>query len=94
MSTTKPKPRPRTVEEWREKREEERIYGPRKRLLKKLLEDSKFSDGRKLETLCLVTGTSQEECRSLLIEIGARGVKLSSGIEGWALISRKPLDQQ
>ena len=85
---------PRKFEEWREKRLEERLNGPRKRLLKKLLEDPHFNDGRSLETLSRVTGTSEEECRRLLIEIEARGVKFADGKEGWALIARKPLDEQ
>lgn len=85
---------PRKIEEWREKRQEKRIYGPKKKFLSQLLEDSKFDDGRKLETLCRVTGSNEEECRRLLIEIGARGVKLKNGEEGWALISRKPLDER
>ncbi len=85
---------PRKIEEWREKRQEERIHGPRKRLLNQLLEDSRFDDGRKLETLSRVTGSNEEECRRLLIEIGERGVRLRNGEEGWALISRKPLDER
>jgi hypothetical protein len=85
---------PRKMEEWREERQEERIYGPRKKLLKQLLEDQQFSDGRTLETLSRVTGTDERECRRLLIEIGARGVMLKNGIEGWALITRKPLNEQ
>ena len=82
---------PRKLEEWREKRADEQLHGPRKRLLKKLLEDERFPDGRTLETLTLYTGTTPEECRRLLIEIEARGVKFSGDQEGWALISRKPL---
>jgi hypothetical protein len=85
---------PRKFEEWREKRLEERLNGPRKRLLKKLLEDPRFNDGRSLETLSRVTGTSKEECRCLLIEIEARGVNFADGKEGWALITNKPLDEQ
>lgn len=84
---------PRKFEEWREQREEERLNGPRKRLLKKLLEDQRFKDGRTLETLSRVTGTSEEECRRLLIEIEARGVRLADGKEGWALIARKPFNE-
>ena len=85
---------PRKMEEWREQRREQREHGPRKQLLKKMLEDKSFPQGcRYLETLCLVTGTSPEECRRLLIEIEARGVVLPKG-EGWALISRKPLAEQ
>lgn len=84
---------PRKFEEWREQRLDERLNGPRKRLLKKMLEDPRFKDGRFLETLRRVTGTSEEECRRLLIEIEARGVILADGKEGWALITRKPLDE-
>ncbi|MBZ5568688.1 MAG: hypothetical protein LAN64_12670 [Acidobacteriia bacterium] len=85
---------PRKLEEWRERRLEERINGPRKRLLKKLLADSRYTDGRKIETLARVSGTSPDECRRLLIELDARGVLLADGSEGWALITRKPLDEQ
>jgi hypothetical protein len=84
---------PRKLEEWRERRLEEKINGPRKRLLKQMLEDSRFGDGRRLETLARVTGCTLEECRRLLIEIGARGVLFKEDTEGWALISRKPLDE-
>ena len=84
---------PRKIEEWRESQKEERENGPRKLLLKQMLEDPRFKDGRFLETLRCITGTSSEECRRLLIEIGARGVMLSGNKEGWALISRKPLDE-
>jgi hypothetical protein len=48
---------------------------------------------RSLSQLSRVTGTSEEECRRLLIEIGARGVSMAGGEEGWALIERFPLDQ-
>jgi hypothetical protein len=83
---------PRKFEEWREQRIDERQHGPRRRLLRQMLEDRRFPDGRKIETLSRVTGTTDEECRRLLIEIDARGVTLDGGVEGWALISRKPLD--
>jgi hypothetical protein len=83
---------PRKFEEWSEKRLEERQHGPRKRLLVQMLDDDRFPDGRTIQTLSRVTGTSEEECRRLLIEIGARGVTLADDKEGWALISRKPLD--
>lgn len=85
---------PRKFEEWREKRLEERLNGPRKRLLKRLLEDPRFNDGRSLETLSRVTGTTPDECRRLLIEIEARGVTFADGKEGWALIARRPLDEK
>jgi hypothetical protein len=84
---------PRKFEEWRENRLEERLNGPRKRLLKEMLEDTRFADGRSLETLSRVTGTSLDECRRLLIEIAARGITLAGNKEGWALIRRKPLNE-
>lgn len=57
----------------------------RKKSLKKLLENSRYPVGRKLETLSIRTGTSAEECRNLLIEIGAEGIKLKGDVEGWTL---------
>ncbi|MEI7481250.1 MAG: hypothetical protein WCK75_02755 [Elusimicrobiota bacterium] len=84
---------PRKMEEWREKRLDEKISGPRRMMLKKMLDDSRFNDGRSIETLSLNTGTKVEDCRLLLIEIGARGLKFRDGREGWALISRKPIDE-
>jgi hypothetical protein len=85
---------PRKFEEWQEGRKGKREFGPRKILLKTMLEDNRFPDGRKIETLCRITGTTLDECRRLLIEIGARGVTFKGNEEGWALISRKPLDEQ
>lgn len=73
---------PRKFEEWREKRLEDRLNGPRKCLLKKLLEDPRFANGRSLDTLSRVTGTTPEDCRCLLIEIEARGVAFTDGKEG------------
>ncbi|HEY6465280.1 MAG TPA: hypothetical protein VIY69_04765 [Candidatus Acidoferrales bacterium] len=83
---------PRKLDEWREKRLEDRNYGPRKRLLKKLLEHPDYPEGRSIERLARVSGTTEDECRRLLIEIDARGVTLKDDKEGWALISRNPLD--
>jgi hypothetical protein len=83
---------PRKLEEWREDRREEREYGPRKALLERMLRDPQLSI-RSIDLLTHVTGTSEEECRRLLIEIGARGVVMHGQKEGWALIERFPLDQ-
>ncbi len=80
---------PKKLEQWRAQRRDE----PRKRMLRKLLNDPAYLEGRYLDTLCLYTGTSQDECRGLLIEIEARGIRLQKG-EGWVLISKKPFDQQ
>ena len=57
-----------------------------------MLEDENHPDGRSLDRLRVVTGTSEEECRRLLIEVGARGVIFRNRSEGWALIERKPLE--
>ena len=84
---------PRRLEEWRERRQEDEEYGPRKRLLRKMLEDPSF-EARSLAQLSRVTGTTEEECRRLLIQIAARGVTLGSGEEGWALIEKIPLDRE
>lgn len=83
---------PRKIEEWREKRKAERWENPRKELLIKLLKDPKH-EMRSIETLCRVSGTQPDDCRTLLIEIEARGIKLKNNNEGWALISRKPLSE-
>jgi hypothetical protein len=85
---------PKEYEKWKEKNRNERDILPRKQLLKEMLENEKFKDGRKLSTLMLVTGTSKKECRNLLIQIKARGVILKengANCEGWALITNKPL---
>ena len=79
-----------------EERRSERADAPKKRLLKVLLDDPEYPEGRYLETLQTVTGTPADECRRLLIEIEARGL-IRSGAEPkelWALIKNKPLDSQ
>jgi len=78
---------PRKLEQWRA----DRMDQPRKDLLLRLLEDEDF-EFRTLDRLRIVSGTSEEECRRLLITIEARGVQLRGDKEGWALISRKPLE--
>jgi hypothetical protein len=83
---------PRRLEQWREGQREAREFGPRKALLERTLNDEDHPI-RTLEMLKHVTGTTDEECRRLLIEIGARGVVMSGGREGWALIERWPLEK-
>lgn len=83
---------PRKLEEWKYKRDEERIHGPRKHLLLQLLKDEKY-DWRYITTLARTTGMKQDECRRLLIEIGTRG-SLGDEPEKWALVSRQPIDKQ
>lgn len=79
---------PRRLEEWQQDRHDE----PRKRLLRRMLKDERFPDGRSLKRLCIVTGTGEEECRRLLVQVGARGVIFANEEEGWALTEKKPLD--
>jgi hypothetical protein len=76
---------------WLAAYQDKKQNAPRRRLLRDLLEDERWRDGRTLERLAFVTGTSEEQCRQLLVEIDARGVTLSGDREGWALIKYKPL---
>jgi hypothetical protein len=89
---------PKKLETWRMAQKELKQDQPRKKLLLKMLEDTRFKDGRRLSSLSRVTGTSEDECRRLLIEIEARGLTLKDDygvdIEGWALIKYKPLDEK
>jgi hypothetical protein len=78
---------PRRLERWREERRDE----PRKQLLQRMLEDEKYKS-RSLKRLCIVTGTPEDECRRLLIQVGARGLIDTKENEYWALLSRRPLD--
>ena len=63
-------------------------------LLNKMLSDSRFKDGRSLDTLSKVTGAQPDECRKLLIEVKARGFTLADGREGWVYIKKRPLSEQ
>ena len=66
---------------------------PRKELLLQMLSEP-YPRTRSLKNLTRVTGTKEEECRTLLIELKARGVRMTGGVEGWALIKRFPLDEK
>ena len=83
---------PRKLERERAEDEQERNWGPRKRLLTKMLSEPNQRI-RTFTRLRHVTGTSDEDCRRLLIEIGARGVIMRDGVEGWALIERYDFNQ-
>lgn len=65
----------------------------RKNLLKKMLDNPKFPDGRSFETLSRVTGTTPDECHRLLIELEARGFTMADGRIGWTYIKNRPLDE-
>lgn len=63
-----------------------RVKHRRKKLLKQLLTECGYPQGvRSMEVLTRQTGTSEEECYTLLSEIGGRGVKLPDGRVGWTL---------
>ncbi|PIW60816.1 hypothetical protein [Shewanella sp. CG12_big_fil_rev_8_21_14_0_65_47_15] len=75
-------------------KQQKNIDTARKELLSKMLSDTRFEEGRSLDTLSTVTGSQPEGGRRLLIEIGARGLALSDGREGWAYIKNRPLSTQ
>ena len=81
---------PKKYQEWKDKQYKEKHDKPRKELLIQLLNGNKHKI-RSIETLSRVSGTSKEECRKLLIEIKARGIKIKGNREGWVLIKNKPL---
>ncbi len=64
---------------------------PRKDLLKGRLESAKGQGWVSLERLMIVSGTNKDDCRSLLMEVDARGGWMKSKKEAWALISKQPL---
>ena len=83
---------PLMLDEYRNWREERLWKTPRKKLLRAKLESAPNQGWVSLEVLTRLTGTTEDQCRTLLIEIGARGGSLRSKKEGWALISRRPLE--
>ena len=83
---------PVLLETYRRWQRERSWAKPRKRLLLRMLEDKKYRF-KSIDRLARTTGCTHDECRGLLIELGARGAKLKSGREGWALISRAPLSE-
>jgi hypothetical protein len=82
---------PRKLEKEKERREEERVWGPRKRLIKEMLDNPAPSRGRSLKTLKRVTGTPDDDLRRLLVELGARGFTRDDGEEAWDYEERSPL---
>lgn len=79
---------------WYQNRRGSAIDNVRKKLLRKMLDNAGFKEGRSLETLSKVTGATHEECRRLLIELEARGFTLADGREGWTYIKNRPLKEQ
>lgn len=83
---------PVLLTEYQRWRRERSWAKPRKELLLRMLNDEKHRF-KSIDRLARTAGCTHDECRSLLIELGARGAKLQSGNEGWALISRAPLSE-
>lgn len=79
---------------WYQNRRNNSLDNLRKNLLKTMLENPKFPEGRSLKTLSRVTGAEPEECRRLLIEIGARGFTLTRGGEGWTYVKNRQWSEQ
>ncbi|MEE2946353.1 MAG: hypothetical protein VX444_14380 [Pseudomonadota bacterium] len=92
---------PKALEKWRADQKEKNWAEPRKKLLKDKLTDAKGDGWIRFSKLMILTGTTADECRSLLIDIEARGGllkkrpedKTDADREGWALISRQPLSK-
>ena len=82
---------PRKLEKEREKREEDRVWGPRKKLIKEMLDNAAPTKGRSFDTLKRVTGTPDDELRRLLVELGARGFTREDGKEAWDYAVNRPL---
>jgi len=62
---------------------------PRRRLLRQMLEDNRFTEHwRKLDTLMHVIGADEATTKRLLLEIGARGSE--DGQDLWGLIKYHP----
>ncbi len=84
---------PIILEEYRAWKHKKDWKEPRKALLRSMLKDSKYKF-KSLERLSRTIGCTEDETRSLLIELGARGAILKkSKKEGWALIERAPLPE-
>jgi DNA-binding IclR family transcriptional regulator len=56
-----------------------------KRVLRKLLSDPKYPDGRSLDRLAKKTGRTEDDARRLLNEMSATRFTMADGREGWRL---------
>ncbi|MGH8551541.1 MAG: hypothetical protein ACRERU_23630 [Methylococcales bacterium] len=79
---------------WFQQKKQNKLDEARKKLLREMLDNQGFKDGRSFETLSKVTGAAPEDCRRLLIEVGARGFTLKDGRERWTYIKNRPLNTQ
>lgn len=75
------------VVDWVKGRRASRLDRSNRDQLRNMLTGEKFRV-RSLDKLTRATGTNPEDCRRLLREIGARGVTLKSGEEGWKLLDQ------
>lgn len=82
---------PILLDEYRSLRRRLGWKNPRKDLLRRRLQSASGEGWVGIDKLSRLIGTDEDECRSLLIEIDARGGTLKSGAEAWALITRQPL---
>lgn len=62
----------------------------RRKILNDMLKDERFPNGRSFKRLMRATGMTPDECRRLLAEVGAKGVTLKDGSEGWRLSRELP----
>ncbi|MEL7463192.1 MAG: hypothetical protein AAFN79_03955 [Pseudomonadota bacterium] len=84
---------PRELEKWRADQRATKWATPRKKLLKEKLTGAKGAGWVSIKQLSRLCGASEEDTRTLLIEIGARGGSIKGDREGWILISRYGLDK-
>jgi len=83
----------RVVLHWLKERSKAKKDGPRKKLLKEMLEDDRFRERwRKLDTLMHVIGADEETTKMLLLEIGARGSEDKQ--ELWGLKKYHPFKKE
>jgi len=76
---------------WLKEKSEYEKDKPARELLLKMLKHKDYP-WRELETLTHVIGADEEKTKRLLLEIGARASEDKKGL--WALLSRKPLNQE
>jgi hypothetical protein len=85
---------PLKLEEQKERRAEERFWGPRKELIKEMLDNAAPGMGRSFDSLRRVTGTPDDDLRRLLVELGAQGFTRENGQEAWDYQHNRPLEKQ
>lgn len=76
-----------------EERRQKARDAPYRTLLLPMLESPKFGE-RSEARLQVVTGLAREDLARILIGLGARGVRMADGSQGWALLSRNPLPDE